>query len=107
MITKNETLAALMYCFLTVRYNEWYDSTMSTAKITISIDEKLLKRVDRLVKSRQFPNRSQAIQDAIHEKVSRVDKTRLGRECSKLDVTVEQALADEGLSSEVGQWPEY
>ncbi len=46
-------------------------------------------------------------QEAIHEKVSRIDKTRLGRECSKLDVTVEQSLADEGLSFEVDQWPEY
>lgn len=80
---------------------------MSTAKITISIDEKLLGRVDRLVKARQFPNRSEAIQEAIHEKMSRIDKTRLGRECSKLDVTVEQSLADEGLSFEVDQWPEY
>ena len=76
---------------------------MSTAKITISIDEKLLRRVDRLVKARQFPNRSQAIQEAIHEKMSRIDKTRLGRECSKLDVTVEHALADEGLSFEADQ----
>ena len=80
---------------------------MSTAKITISIDEKLLRRVDRLVKAGQFPNRSQAIQEAIHERMSRIDKTRLGRECSKLDVTVEQSLADEGLSFEVDQWPEY
>jgi metal-responsive CopG/Arc/MetJ family transcriptional regulator len=71
---------------------------MSTAKITISIDQRLLKRVDRLVKSRHFPNRSQAIQEAVHEKVNRVDKTRLARECSKLDVTVEQFMADEGLS---------
>lgn len=80
---------------------------MSTAKITISIDERLLKRVDRLVKSRRFPSRSQAIQEAVHEKISRVDKTRLGRECSKLDKGVEQSLADEGLSLEVNEWPEY
>jgi metal-responsive CopG/Arc/MetJ family transcriptional regulator len=80
---------------------------MSTAKITISIDEALLKRVDRLVRSRRFPSRSQAIQEAVHEKISRVDKTRLGRECLKLDRTVEQTLADEGLSFEVHEWPEY
>jgi metal-responsive CopG/Arc/MetJ family transcriptional regulator len=80
---------------------------MSTAKITISIDEGLLRRVDRLVKSRRFPSRSQAIQEAVHDKISRVDKTRLGRECSKLDRAVEQTLADEGLSFEVNEWPEY
>jgi Arc/MetJ-type ribon-helix-helix transcriptional regulator len=66
-----------------------------------------LKRVDRLVKSRRFPNRSQAIQEAVHEKVSRADKTRLGRECSKLNKVDERALADVGLASEVDEWPEY
>ena len=80
---------------------------MSSAKITISIDEKLLKRVDRLVKSRRFPSRSEAIQEAIHEKISRVDKTRLGQECAKLKKSEEQALADTGLSFEVTEWPEY
>jgi metal-responsive CopG/Arc/MetJ family transcriptional regulator len=80
---------------------------MNTAKITISIDQGLLKRVDRLVKSRHFPNRSQAIQAAVHEKVNRIDKTRLGHECAKLDVAIEQSLADEGLELEVSQWPEY
>ena len=80
---------------------------MSTAKITISIDEDLLKRVDRLVKSRRFPSRSQAIQAAVNEKIGRADKTRLGRECSKLDKAREQALADEGLGTEVNEWPEY
>jgi metal-responsive CopG/Arc/MetJ family transcriptional regulator len=80
---------------------------MSTAKITISIDEGLLKRVDRLVKSRRFPSRSQAIQEAVHEKISRVDKARLGRECSKLNKAGEQTLADEGLAFEVNEWPEY
>lgn len=80
---------------------------MSTAKITISIDEGLLRRVDRLVKSRRFPSRSQAIQEAVHEKISRVDKTRLERECAKLNKAVEQTLADEGLPFEVNEWPEY
>lgn len=80
---------------------------MSVAKVTISIDESLLKRVDRLVKSNVFLNRSQAIQEAVEEKVSRLDKTRLAQECSKLDKTFEQALADEGLSAEGEEWPEY
>jgi metal-responsive CopG/Arc/MetJ family transcriptional regulator len=79
---------------------------MSVAKVTISIDAVLLKRVDRLVKSRQFPSRSQVIQTAVLEKVSRIDKTRLARECSKLDKRTEQAMADERLASEVA-WPEY
>lgn len=80
---------------------------MSVAKITISIDEHLLNRVDRLVQSQVFPNRSQAIQVAVQEKVTRLDKTRLAQECAKLDPTFEQAMADEGLVGEVAEWPEY
>ncbi len=80
---------------------------MSVAKVTISIEETLLKRVDRLVKANIFPTRSQAIQEAVKEKVSRLDKTRLAQECAKLDKEVEQALADEGLNSEREEWPEY
>ncbi len=80
---------------------------MGTAKITISIDQGLLKKVDSLVEARVFGNRSQAIQEAIEEKITRIDKTRLARECSKLDKAFEQSLADEGLDAEIAEWPEY
>ena len=80
---------------------------MSVAKVTISIDESLLKRVDRLVRSSVFNSRSQAIQEAVEEKVERIDKTRLAQECAKLDKAFEQALADEGLGVENEEWPAY
>ena len=80
---------------------------MSVAKVTISIEDSLLRRVDRLVRSRRFTNRSQAIQEAVEEKISRLDKTRLARECARLDPTIEQTMADEGLASELKEWPEY
>jgi Arc/MetJ-type ribon-helix-helix transcriptional regulator len=80
---------------------------MSTAKVAITLDKETLKRLDRLVKSRRFENRSRAIQEAVSEKRERLDRNRLARECAKLDRTSEQALAEEGLSVEAGQWPEY
>jgi metal-responsive CopG/Arc/MetJ family transcriptional regulator len=80
---------------------------MSVSKVTISIESGLLRRVDHLVKSRVFSNRSQAIQAAVEEKVARLDNNRLAQECAKLDRTQEQALADEGLASEVAEWLEY
>ncbi|MCC6326994.1 MAG: ribbon-helix-helix protein, CopG family [Acidobacteria bacterium] len=80
---------------------------MSVAKVTISIESQLLKRIDSLVKNRVFPNRSQAIQSAVEEKVIRLDKSRLARECAKLDKKEEQAWADLGLAAEVDEWPEY
>ncbi len=80
---------------------------MSVAKVTISIESSLLRRVDHLVKARVFSNRSQAIQAAVEEKVSRLDNNRLAQECAKLDKAHEQALADEGQASEVAEWLEY
>jgi metal-responsive CopG/Arc/MetJ family transcriptional regulator len=80
---------------------------MGVAKVTISIESSLLRRVDHLVKARVFSNRSQAIQAAVEEKVSRLDNNRLAQECAKLDKAQEQALADEGLASEVVEWLEY
>ena len=80
---------------------------MSTSKIAITIEEKLLRRVDQLVKSNVFPNRSKAVQRAVAEKLTRMDRTRLARECAKLDPRFEKSLAEEGLSREIEEWPEY
>jgi metal-responsive CopG/Arc/MetJ family transcriptional regulator len=80
---------------------------MSTAKIAITLEEHVLGKLDRLVSSKVFPNRSKAIQEAIKEKLSRVNRSRLARECAKLDPTFEKAIAEEGFSREIEQWPEY
>jgi metal-responsive CopG/Arc/MetJ family transcriptional regulator len=80
---------------------------MSTAKVAISIEKNILSQLDRLVSSQVFPNRSKAIQEAVKEKLSRINRSRLARECSKLNQDFEQSLAEEGLSTEVRQWPEY
>ena len=80
---------------------------MAAAKVAISLDEGVLTRLDRLVRQRAFPNRSKAIEQAVKEKLERLDRSRLARECAKLDPAFEQALADEGLSGELAEWPEY
>jgi len=54
-----------------------------------------------------MPYRSKAIQQAVIEKLMRIEKSRLARECAKLDAEFEQSLAEEGLSSELKGWPEY
>jgi metal-responsive CopG/Arc/MetJ family transcriptional regulator len=80
---------------------------MGRAKIAITIDEVTLKVLDRLVAERRFPNRSQAVQEALDEKLARLARSRLAEECAKLDPVLEQALADEGLDGELAEWPEY
>ena len=52
-------------------------------------------------------DRSQAIQLAIDEKLARMDKSRLARECSKANPTHEKAMAEEGMPWELAEWPEY
>jgi Arc/MetJ-type ribon-helix-helix transcriptional regulator len=80
---------------------------MAASKIAITIDDKLVKQLDNLVNSQVFPNRSKAIQKAVEEKLERIEKTRLSRECAKLDPKYEQTLAEEGFSKELEEWPEY
>ena len=64
-------------------------------------------RLDRLVDKKVFPNRSQAIQEAVADKLARIERSRLARESAKLDPAFEKALADELLSRELRAWPEY
>ena len=80
---------------------------MSRAKVAISLDNATLERLDRLVEEEVFPNRSQAIEEAVSEKLERLERTRLARECAKLDPVFEKALAEEGVSEELAEWPEY
>ena len=80
---------------------------MAASKIAITLEKDMVKRLDMLVKSNLFPNRSKAIQEAIAEKLTRMEKSRLARECAKLDPDFEQSLAEEGFTSELEEWPEY
>jgi len=77
------------------------------SKVAVSLDEQALARVDRLVRQGVFPSRSRAIEEALKEKLERLERGRLARECAKLDPAFEQALAEEGMSEELASWPGY
>jgi len=80
---------------------------MRAARIAITIDQDMLRRLDRLVKEDRYPSRSRLVQEALKDKLQRLDRSRLARECSKLNAKEEQELAEEGLAMDVAQWPEY
>mgnify|MGYP000858922127 FL=1 len=80
---------------------------MPSVKIAVTIDQATLHEVDQLVKARMFPNRSQAFQSALAEKLARLRRTRLATECARLDPAEEQRQADEGLALDRAAWPEY
>jgi Arc/MetJ-type ribon-helix-helix transcriptional regulator len=81
--------------------------TMPAAKVAITIEEQLLKRIDRLVAQKKFPNRSRAIQEAVRDKLDRIESGRLARECAKLNRSTEPKMADEGLAEDLEEWPEF
>jgi metal-responsive CopG/Arc/MetJ family transcriptional regulator len=80
---------------------------MSKSKIAITLEETTLERLDELVGRAEYPSRSRAIEEAVEEKLARLERSRLARECAKLDPAFEKALAEEGLLEDVSQWPEY
>lgn len=80
---------------------------MSKEKIAISIDKECIGELDRLVHEHIFTNRSQAIQQAVSEKIARLKRIRLAVECAKLDPAFEVAMAEEGMEMELENWPEY
>jgi metal-responsive CopG/Arc/MetJ family transcriptional regulator len=80
---------------------------MGKSKIAITMDEEFVRELDSLVDRHLFQNRSQAIQNAVKEKLSRMKRSRLSMECAKLDPTFEKAMVEEGLAEDLSQWPEY
>lgn len=80
---------------------------MASAKIAISLQKGTVELLDRLVEEGVYPSRSRAIQEAVDDRLSRLTRDRLARECSKLDPEYEAALAEEGMGSEADQWPAY
>ena len=80
---------------------------MAKTKVAVSLDAKLVSRLNTLVRQARFPNRSHAIEVALEEKLDRLSRVRLARECAKLDVRLERGLAEEGMDEELASWPEY
>ena len=80
---------------------------MGKEKIAITLDEQSIGELDRLVEENVFKSRSQAIQEAVGEKLKHLKKTRLIAESAKLNMAFERELAEKGLAEDIEAWPEY
>ena len=80
---------------------------MPKTKVALTIERDLVEQVDELVAQERFRNRSQAIETALSEKLQRLTRNRLARECAKLDRDEERRLAEEGLTGGLETWAEY
>jgi hypothetical protein len=78
---------------------------MGHTKIAITHDQSTLDELN-LVGRQVVSNRSKAIQEAVKEKLERLTRSWLARECTKPDPASEKALAGEGML-EIGEWLEY
>lgn len=79
---------------------------MGKEKIAITLDARSVSELDRLVEENALQSRSQAIQEAVNEKLQRLKKTRLAAEFTKLSPPFERELAEEGLAEDMKEWPE-
>lgn len=80
---------------------------MPKAKVAVTLDTLILRRVDRLVRDARYPNRSQAIEAAVAAQLDRLERRRLIDECAKLDPVEERTLAEEGVTADLAERPEY
>ncbi len=67
---------------------------MGKTKMAIKLDEQYIDQLDTYVNKHIFQNPSQAIQEAVKEKLARMKRTRLAKEFAKLDAAFEKAMAD-------------
>ena len=80
---------------------------MPKQQVAVTIEKDLVIKLDRMVSEGKYSSRSSAVEDAIIERLTKVERSRLAEESAKLDPTFEQALADEGLAGDLSEWPEY
>ncbi len=81
--------------------------TMRKAKVALSLDSEVLRRVDELVARAAFASRSSAVEAAIREKLERMDRRRLSEEAARLDPDLEKRMAEEGIEGELESWPTW
>jgi len=80
---------------------------MPKQKVAVTIEKDLIIKLDRMVSDGKFSSRSSAVEDAVIERLTKIERSRLAEESAKLDPSFEQALADEGLAGDLSEWPEY
>jgi Arc/MetJ-type ribon-helix-helix transcriptional regulator len=80
---------------------------MPKHKVAVTLDRQLLDDIDELVSVGAYPNRSQAIEAAVSESLSRRAQTRLIRECAMLDPAEERLMAEQDVGAEGIEWPTY
>ncbi|HEV7763777.1 MAG TPA: CopG family transcriptional regulator [Thermoanaerobaculia bacterium] len=75
---------------------------MSRARIAITVEKRTLAAIDQLIADGVFPNRSNTFETVVQEHLTKLRRSRLARECTKLDPSEEQAIANERYVADQG-----
>lgn len=75
---------------------------MPTKSINITIDEKLLAKLDEFVNIGKYPNRSRSIEDAIKTKLKELDEEAIGEQAKLLN----ENESEEWFEGELESWQE-
>jgi len=84
-----------------------YRHTMRKAKVALSLDAEVVRRVDELVGKAAFSSRSAAVELALREKLERMERRRLSEELQRLDPELEKRMAEEGTEGDLESWPAW
>lgn len=88
-------------------YHRKFKNVMAKSKVAITIEQSVLSKLDSFVENGLYANRSSAIEQAVEEKILRLERVRLARECAKLNPKEEQNFTELGLQEDFKEWPEY
>ncbi len=75
---------------------------MSTKSINITIDENLLAKLDAIVASGRYANRSRSIEEAIADKLKALDEEMIGEQAKMLN----EEDTEEWFEGELESWQE-
>ncbi|HAA84994.1 MAG TPA: CopG family transcriptional regulator [Kosmotogaceae bacterium] len=80
---------------------------MPKDKVAITIEKDILRELDLMVKEKNIPSRSKAIEDAISQLIENWRKNRLYEQLRNLDVEAEKAEAEESVDAVNEAWQKY
>ena len=80
---------------------------MPKDKVAITVEKDILRELDLMVKEKNIPSRSKAIEEAISQLIENWRKNRLYEQLRNLDVEAEKAEAEASVDAVNEAWQKY
>ncbi len=83
------------------------EQEMPKDKVAITVEKEILRELDLMVKEKNLPSRSKAIEEAISQLIENWRKKRLFEQLRKLDIEAEKAEAEASIDAVNEAWQKY